>query len=325
MTEEHSRVPGKYIPDFTEAMHNFADYELLILGKSAGWTRQLQIHLRCYKKYLAYSALDYTAVTRAQAADFKKYLTQIKTKKNTIYSTSYINTTLITVKLFYTYALQQNILFQNPFNYISLLREEEKVKTELPKEKELSHILDMLSRFNDEKHLERKITRFKIYVLAELMYATGIRISDAALIEEKDINFEKGIITIIDFKTKKQRFVFVCEYALRLLQKYLAVKDILLYRGSKKNAHSIFKAGTNQLGVTLNAYLKTISTKRMTSHSLRHCFGYHFLKRGCDIFYIKNFLGHASLDNTQIYTRIDKQNLKSMLDIYHPRQMRKKP
>jgi site-specific recombinase XerD len=62
-----------------------------------------------------------------------------------------------------------------------------------------------------------------------------------------------------------------------------------------------------------------------TSHGFRHCVGYHLLRAGCQVRYIQEILGHEHIQSTEVYTKIDKENLKAVLDQYHPRRWKKAP
>ena len=314
----------KVLKDFDSVIAEFSDYEYNVRGKSAGWRRELKVYLRKFGAYLELNNLDCLNISISDALAFKKHLVESTQSNDKKYSTVYINSILITVKHLYKYLITHNYLYQNSFEYISILREEEKVMNELPKEKELCDILNKLSFFYEEKNLYKKITRYKMHLVAELMYSTGMRISEAALLKKEDVYFDKGIVKITDIKTKTERFAFLNEYVLKLLKIYMEKKDTLFFRENKSsNKNYLFGCSIHQLNLTLNAALESVTKNKMTTHKLRHCFGYHFLKRGCDIFFIKHFLGHKSIDNTQIYTKIDKEDLKNILEKNHPRKFRK--
>lgn len=298
----------------------FVDYEYSTRGKSRGWCKMIRVYLRKFEEYLELNNLDYSQIKIPEAMTFKKSLVESDKK----YSSCYINGILITTKLFYRYLVSNRYTFVNPFEYIKILRVEEKVIKDLPKEKELFDIFSKLSRFYEETNLYKIISRLKIYVVAELMYSTGIRISEASLIKEADIDFNRGIIKITDLKTKKERYVFLNEYCLKLLKLFVDKRETLSCRKNKsKYKDYLFSCCTNQLNIVFNQVLLDVLGKKLTSHKLRHCFGYHLLKRGCDIFFIKHFLGHASIDNTQIYTKIDKEDLKNILKTNHPRKFKR--
>ena len=302
-----------------DMINDFAEYEKQVRGKSKGWIEQLKKYLRKYMIYLEKNGLDYIRIKLNDAMDFKKYMAESEKK----YTAGYINAILITLKMFYRFMIEKGYVYSNPFEYTGVLRYEEKVKSELPKEKKLCDMLDKISCFYEEKKLHDKITRYKLHVAAELQYSTGCRISEIALLKEEDINLDRGVIKITDLKTKKERYGFLNEYALKVLKRFMESRKVLLFCSSKKKDY-LFNSGIHHLTHYMNVELTKIADERFTSHILRHCFGYHFLKRGCDIYYIKYFLGHESIDNTQIYTRIDKEDLKNILLENHPRTFNKR-
>ena len=94
------------------------------------------------------------------------------------------------------------------------------------------------------------------------------------------------------------------------------------------NHGSLFGVNGESLGYLFNKELKkvcnSLSLPELTSHSFRHSMGYHLLRAGCDIRYIQELLGHKRLKNTQIYTRVDKDDLREVVDKYLPRSIRSK-
>jgi site-specific recombinase XerD len=112
------------------------------------------------------------------------------------------------------------------------------------------------------------------------------------------------------------------EYAREILRLYVNELRGLLFN-SLSNRELLFGAGEDSLGKMVNRELRktcrALKLRIITSHGFRHSLGVHLLRSGCDIRHIQEILGHQRLKNTEIYTRVDKEDLKSVLDACHPR------
>jgi site-specific recombinase XerD len=100
-------------------------------------------------------------------------------------------------------------------------------------------------------------------------------------------------------------------------------RNILLSKGSRTYGHTVFGTHPERLTALVNQELKKtcqmLGLPVISSHGFRHSLGTHLLRAGCDMRYIQVILGHESLQSTQVYTRIDKEELKDSLDRFHPR------
>ena len=105
------------------------------------------------------------------------------------------------------------------------------------------------------------------------------------------------------------------------------MRDYILIKRNRDTEY-VFGLRTDSLKLKTNRALAEISGrlgyKKLTTHSFRHSVGFHLLRAGCDIRYIQEILGHKKLATTEVYTKIEKDDLKRVLDKYHPRQFRGK-
>jgi site-specific recombinase XerD len=205
------------------------------------------------------------------------------------------------------------------------------VPKELPKdllkEDEMQHLLDELARYDKETHLSRMITRYRAHVIAELQYATGMRISEVARLKVEDVDCEKGIVHIKG-KGKREQIGFLNPYASQILKIYKdRMRSLLFSELNDKNGTLLFGITRQGLGEVVNATLhkaaKQCGYKGFTSHKFRHCMGYHLLRAGCNIRYIQQLLGHKQLRTTEVYTMVDKESLKAVLHRCHPRNIKR--
>ncbi len=152
-------------------------------------------------------------------------------------------------------------------------------------------------------------------MILSIIYSAGLRVSEAANLEWKDINVERMLINIRASKGKKDRFVVLSEKILNMLKNYKREYKPSKYvfegeEGEKysiRSIQAIFTKAKKASGINGDA----------TTHSLRHSYATHLLEAGTDLRYIQELLGHSSCKTTEIYTHVSKkaiQNIKSPID-----------
>jgi len=159
--------------------------------------------------------------------------------------------------------------------------------------------------------------------LLELLYATGVRASEAASLTVAAINFQVGYIRCLG-KGRKERIIPIHQLALNRLQKYLQELRPALLKG--KTAEALFLSRTGQplnrtevWRIVKRAVRRAGIVGKVTPHTLRHCFGSHLLQGGADLRSVQEMLGHSDVSTTQIYTHVDHEHLRRIHKKYHPR------
>ena len=164
---------------------------------------------------------------------------------------------------------------------------------------------------------------FRDRTMLEMLYATGLRVSELVNLKFEQISFRQGVVRIIG-KGNKERLVPVGEEAMSWLESYMsqARKTIL----GERQCDYLFV--TNRAGnMTRQAFWHIIKrhakkaeiNKELSPHTLRHAFATHLLNHGADLRVVQLLLGHADLSTTQIYTHIARERLKELHSKYHPR------
>jgi integrase/recombinase XerD len=162
--------------------------------------------------------------------------------------------------------------------------------------------------------------------LIELLYATGLRVSELVALRPQDLHLDGGYLTATG-KGRKQRIVPVGDEAGQWVRRYLAAgRPILLGKRSSPrlfvNARGGGGPGITRVGFwkILKEYAKPLGLGRQISpHVLRHSFATHLLERGADLRAIQMMLGHADLSTTQIYTHVLDARMRALYDRFHPR------
>lgn len=261
-----------------------------------------------YFDYLNRENLNYLEVEYSDTRFYLSYLKEERKRKNVT-----INRKISSIRGFYKYLVNQEILSVNVFNLLKSPKKEKK----LPRFFEYNE-LEQLFQIGDEK---TPIGQRNVLIL-ELLYATGIRVSELVSIKIEDINVQGRSIVILG-KGKKERMVYFGEYANEALTRYLNDGYKVL---NKKNRSNLF---LNHLGEALTTrgvrYIldqqikKTSLSKNISPHMIRHSFATHLLNEGCDLLTVQELLGHASLSTTQIYTHITNDRLKEVYYNNFPR------
>jgi integrase/recombinase XerD len=160
--------------------------------------------------------------------------------------------------------------------------------------------------------------------LIELLYATGMRVSELITLRPADVNLDASYLTCTG-KGEKQRIVPIGEEATMWVRRYLAgARAALLGRRSSPRLFVNARGGSALTRVgfwkILKGYAKQAGLPASLSpHMLRHSFATHLLERGADLRAIQMMLGHADLSTTQIYTHVLEQRLRTIYDRFHPR------
>ncbi|HEV2799274.1 MAG TPA: site-specific tyrosine recombinase XerD [Pyrinomonadaceae bacterium] len=157
--------------------------------------------------------------------------------------------------------------------------------------------------------------------MLELLYATGLRVSELTGLVASDFNFERGLLTCRG-KGSKQRYIPIGRSALYWLAEYRRVRHSLLGETSCK---AFFVKSTGQaltrhhFTEILKRYCVKLGLKSVSPHTLRHSFATHLMQRGADSRSVQALLGHSDLSTTQIYTHLSKEHLRETYDSFHPR------
>jgi integrase/recombinase XerD len=234
-------------------------------------------------------------------------------------------------RIFFDYLIHTERRDTNPFREVGYPRKTEYLSRNVLTVTHMHTLLEALGRFYEIPEPRRRMERYRLHVLAEFLYATGLRIAEAASLTEANLDLERRMVYVREGKGGVPRTAFLSGYAADVMAQFLARGRSALEAGGQGQGRNgtIFGACHDRLKIFLNRELKKICTELevpvITSHGFRHSLGTHLLKAGCDMRHIQVILGHERLGTTQIYTRVDKDDLKDSLDRFHPRQWQHMP
>lgn len=228
------------------------------------------------------------------------------------YAVASIMRKITAIKSFHFF-LNKTYHFENITKQITSPRTYQKVPNILSIE-EVEELLDIPLKTNFD---------YRNKAMLELLYATGLRVSELVSLKINDIDMENAFVRVIG-KGGKERIVPIGDVALKYLKLYLNT-----YRNTLKKkcfSDSIFlnNHGREMTRQGFFKILKTISQEKnlrenITPHLLRHSFATHLLNNGADLRSIQLLLGHSNLSTTQIYTNVNNITLKENYNLYHPR------
>ncbi len=245
-----------------------------------------------------------------EESDIKEYLNFLYNKK---LNSNSICRKISTLKSFYNFLNLKGYTKTNPLENIGYPKKEKK----LPKFVYYDELESIIEEAKIGEYGERNS------LIVELLYATGLRVSELIEIKIKDINFSnRSIITL--GKGSVERIVYFGCYAEEILNKYINSFRIEHLKNKKHDYLFINKNGDKitdrGIRLILDNILKRVSVKtKISPHSLRHTFATHLLDNGCDIKVVQELLGHKHLSTTEIYTHISNEKLREVYFKCHPR------
>ena len=277
-------------------------------GASANTLASYRLDLIIFARWLSANALPNLAeVSRAQVLDFLAFRSSGGKSARTGART------LSTLKTFYGQRVAYAQQAKNPTSLVS----GPKLPRSLPKALSEREIVDLIAApdISMPAGLRDK-------AMIELMYATGLRVTELVTLKGEQINLRQGVLRVMG-KGAKERLVPMGEHAVEWIERYLAEARAELAPGTKSAALFVTARGeamTRQaFWYLLKRYALRAGVRSLSPHVLRHSFATHLLNHGADLRVVQLLLGHVDLSTTQIYTYIARENLKKLHAMHHPR------
>lgn len=224
---------------------------------------------------------------------------------------------LSTLKDFCRFLYSEKIIDTNPAAYILTPKQEKPLPKFLSVE-EIQQLIDAAFAKKDYRY-------WRIGVMIELMYATGLRVSELIGLPENAINYNKKLVTLVG-KGSKERIVPIAGRVIAALQEYLPLREEFIKKSSSSNW--LFPSLTAISGhLTRDAFYKDLKKlaadcgiypSRISPHVLRHSFATHLLNNNADLRSVQKMLGHENIATTEIYTHIIPQKLGDVVRSKHP-------
>jgi integrase/recombinase XerD len=253
-------------------------------------------------------------LTRARDVGLSLISEYLAERKRGGLSASSIKLIVVALKIFFRFGIARGFVERDPAESLSLPR----IERYLP---------ETLNELQVEQLLESVDTNVPLGLrdraMLELLYASGLRISELAGARLENLNLEEGVIRVLG-KGSKTRLVPVGKKACAALAVYLERERPLLVRRRSGSEVFLSRRGSRLTTVRIWQIVKAVARRsgleaNVYPHLLRHSFATHLLSNGADLRIIQEMLGHADIATTQVYTHVDQQRLKAVHHKFHPR------
>jgi integrase/recombinase XerD len=221
---------------------------------------------------------------------------------------------LAAIKSFYRFLVRERVLAEDPTGLV----DSPKLWKKIPETLSLAEVESLL-----EQPDTRTVQGMRDKAILEMLYATGMRVSEVVNLRQDGVNLEVGFLRCIG-KGNKERVVPLGRKAVAAVRKYLDAARPALTKGASCELLFVSRLGRRisrqSLWKLIKKYARKARIKKpMKPHILRHSFATHLLEHGADLRSVQEMLGHANIATTQIYTHVNKDRLKTIHRSFHPR------
>jgi len=290
-----------------QALDSYLRFILTEKGLSRNTANSYKRDITSFINWLNHQKVPLKKSSNDNAEQFIRYLVQQDQ------TASSINRKISSLKGFFNYLMNINSIGRNPFADVMLQSKQKNLPKSISEE-DVKKLLDA----PDQESLIGKRDK----AMLELLYATGMRISELINIEYPNFDFERYVVKVRG-KGSKERLIPYGPEAAKALGDYVAFRreNHLTLNSRELFINSSGKKITRQaFWHRLKKYLLQIGlTIEISPHSLRHAFATHLLNNGADLRSVQMLLGHSDISTTQIYTHIAKSRLSDMIKKHHPR------
>jgi integrase/recombinase XerD len=295
--------------NWDSGFEDFKNYLKLERGLSDNSVKSYDYDLILFKKFLIANKINDTPLN-CKPETIKNYLYKSFSHKKS----RSLSRSISAIKSFFNYLIFEGYIKDSPISNVESPKQEKKLP-EVLTEDEIKNLIDSINLNQDFGQRNKTII--------EILYGTGIRVSELVNLKLSNIFFKEKIIKVIG-KGNKERFVPLGEIAAKEIKIYINNRNELKIDSKSSDILFLNRYGR---GLTRSMIFKIISDaskrigldKKISPHTLRHSFATHLIKNGADLRSIQLILGHESITTTEIYTHLDVFHLEEVLKKHHPR------
>ena len=285
-------------------LRSFFNFLIIEKGLSKNTVKAYETDIKgCIKWINKNNKQSLLNIKESSVNQYISYLFSLKLKSSSV------NRKISSLKSFYLFLLKKKLIRYSPFSEVISPKQEKY----LPASMSESEVEKLLNSPDASKDIEQRDK-----AMIEMLYATGMRISELVNLKITDIDMNRSVIKVMG-KGSKERLIPFGESASEALFNYLKIrkdsssKEVFISNRGRKITRVAFWQ-------RIKVYLLRENLKiSISPHTLRHAFATHLLNRGADLRSVQLLLGHSDLSTTQIYTHIAKQRLGDVLKKHHPR------
>ena len=293
-----------------EILSMYLNYEAVEKGLSSN---TLESYKRDIVIYLDFLSRNKKSILKATRKDIEKFLSERKEQGSKSRTVARNKVSIVNL---YKFLVMENYISKNPTDNLEVIR----LKRVLPESLTDTEVDDLLAVHNEktDKGLRDK-------AIFELMYSSGLRVSEICSLKIDDIFFEGKYLKICG-KGKRERIVPINDRALDILQRYIQTSRVIMVKGKKTSELFLNFRGDkiSRVGIwkiVKEAMKKSKIEKNIYPHTLRHSFATHLIQHGADLRAVQRMLGHSDITTTEIYTHVDSAHLKKQI-AKHPKHAR---
>ena len=292
-----------------DLIQEFLNYLSAERGLARNTVESYHLDLRKFYEFLTLKNKEAGAFSKADIVAF------IENIRDEGYSISSICRFISSIRGFCKFLLIENMIKEDPSENLQSPKKWER----LPKSLSISEVRSVLE--SSEFHDMSDPIAMRDYVMVELLYSSGLRVSELISLKLEDIHFEAGFLRVLG-KGSKERIVPVNMRAIERIKIYISRQrqDIL----KKKRSPYLFVTNRGR-PMTRQRFWQTIKKFgrkfgiELSPHTMRHSFATHLLEGGADLRSLQKMLGHSDISTTQIYTKVTTDRLKQVYSKHHPR------
>ena len=270
------------------------------------------------KSFLSSKNISIENATKESLREYIAYLSQNGLQPRSI------GRKISSIRGFYKFLLNENIIITNPMMFITTPRHSNKLPNVLSPEE-----VNQLMNFCQSK---LDLNNIRLLAMITLLYSSGLRVSELVALKMTDLLIDKYSSKIqkhimVKGKGEKERLVIINDVAVSYLKKYLEVRKYFVHIDHPKSNLYLFASRAKDGYMTRQNFAillkKTaresgLNYNNVSPHTLRHSFATHLLSGGADLRVIQELLGHADISTTQIYTHVNSEKLKKVMEDFHP-------
>ena len=290
-----------------EILSMYLNYESMEKGLSQN---TLESYRRDIVIYLDFLGRNKKTILEATRKDIEKFLSERKEQGSKSRTVARNKVSIVNL---YKFLVMENYISKNPTDNLEVIR----LKRVLPESLTTEEVDDLLSVHNEktDKGLRDK-------AIFELMYSSGLRVSEICSLKIEDIFFDEKYLKICG-KGKRERIVPINDKALDILKRYIQTSRVVMVKGKKTSELFLNFRGDkiSRVGIwkiVKEAMKKSGIEKNVYPHTLRHSFATHLIQHGADLRSVQRMLGHSDITTTEIYTHVDSTHLKKQI-AKHPK------
>ncbi len=283
-------------------LHLFLDNYMSYLTAERGASpHTVEAYNRDISGFISY--LEENSLTALERESVESYMGSLRTGGKKARS---IVRAVSALRGFFNFLLADGCVTHNPLDDLEVPR----FKPPIPEVLSEQEMISLIEMPGESK------TSLRDRTVLELLYATGLRVSELVQLKKSDVNLEGGFL-IASGKRSKERVVPLGEFSRLALKDYIEKerpKGSFLFpnrRGGKLTRQAVWKL--------IRKYARKIEKAHVSPHTIRHTFATHLLEGGADLRSVQILLGHEDISTTQIYTHVDRKRLKEVHKRYHPR------